>query len=339
MTPSLTTTDSAVLSETAPRATSSHSENSATLSLAFQPASTVEAAQQLTSQLAHSHYENFSVVSVLLPARLRQDFCNIYAFCRIADDLGDELGSKEQSLRQLDRFRADTVSLFEGKPASAVFLALQQTVQKYDMPIKPFTDLIDAFLQDQRIDRYDTFEQVADYCKRSADPVGRLVLYLCGYRDEVRQQLSDHTCTALQLANFWQDVRRDLVDRDRIYLPRETMDRFGVTEQQLQDARCDDNYRAAIKFEVDRTQSLFDQGEALLPMLDESVRPQITLFGQGGMAILDAIRKQNYDTLTRRPALSKWQKGRLVFGVIAARLRQAVEGAGSPQSSTNRGPA
>lgn len=294
----------------------------ATVELAFAAAADLTAAQACTWQLAHGHYENFSVVSVLLPRSLRQDFCNVYAFCRIADDLGDEIGDRAESLRLLDRFRQETLALYAGHPRSIVFTALAETVRKYDIPVQPFLDLIDAFQQDQRVDRYETFAQLADYCRRSADPVGRLVLYMCGYRDEQRQGLSDGTCTGLQLANFWQDVRRDIADRDRIYLPRETMDQFGVTERQLRDGRCDDNYRRCIRFEVDRAERLFDQGSALLPLLNETVRPQVSLFGQGGRAILDAIRRQDYNTLSSRPSLSRWQKGRLVFGAVTARLRQ-----------------
>ena len=148
---------------------------------------------------------------------------------------------------------------------------------------------------------------------------------MSGYRDEPRQLLSDCTCTALQLANFWQDVRRDRLDRDRVYLPRETMDRFGVTDRQLLDGRVTDGYRSAIRFECDRATALLDQGQGLLPLLDDSVRPQVSLFGQGGRAILDAIRRQGYDTLTRRPTVSKWGKGQLVLRAMAGRLRQIVE--------------
>jgi squalene synthase HpnC len=296
-----------------------------TVAMAFAPATDSVAAQRLTWNLAHTHYENFSVVSALLPRRLRQDFCNIYAFCRIADDLGDEIADKDQSLRMLAKFRKETVDLFAGKISSVVFAALESTIARHDIPMQPFLDLIDAFEQDQRIDRYETWQQLRDYCRRSADPVGRLVLYMSGYRDDARQQLSDSTCTALQLANFWQDVRRDLTDRNRIYLPRETMDQFHVTEAQLKSGICDANYRNCIRFEVDRASDLFDRGEALLPLLDESVRSQIALFGQGGQAILQAIRRRNYDTLTARPVISRWQKGQLVLRALAGKLRQVVQ--------------
>jgi squalene synthase HpnC len=296
-----------------------------TVRMAFAPATDLRSAELFTWNLAHTHYENFSVVSALLPRRLRQDFCNVYAFCRISDDLGDEISDKDQSLRMLGRFRQETENMFAGRINTIAFAALASTVSRHNIPIQPFLDLIDAFEQDQRIDRYDTYDQLREYCRRSADPVGRLVLYMSGYRDDQRQQLSDCTCTGLQLANFWQDVRRDLTDRNRIYLPRETMDQFHVTEAQLKAGNCDDNYRQCIRFEVDRAAGLFDRGEGLLPLLDDSVRSQVALFGQGGRAILQAIRKSDYDTLSSRPVLSRWQKGQLVLRAMAGKLRQVIQ--------------
>ena len=297
-----------------------------TIQMASAPVEDVASAQVQTRQLAQSHYENFSVVSLLLPRHLRQDFSNIYAFCRVADDLGDEVGDRDESLRLLADFKAQTLDCFAGTAKTPVFVALSQTIERHQLPAKPFLDLIDAFEQDQRVSRYETFEQVLDYCSRSANPVGRLVLYLCGYRDEHRQQLSDCTCTALQLANFWQDVRRDIVERDRIYLPRESMLKFGVTEEQIVRGECDQNYRALLRFEVDRAAELFDRGAALLPTLRPSVRMQIALFGKGGRAVLSAIRRQNYDTLSRRPSLSKWQKGQLVFSTLAGFAGRLLSG-------------
>jgi squalene synthase HpnC len=277
-------------------------------------------AEAATRRLAHSQYENFSVVSVLLPKHLRQDFCNVYAFCRVADDLGDEVGDRAASLNLLEWFGQLTRECHAGRADTSLFVALAQTIRKYDIPLQPFLDLIDAFEQDQRVVRYDTFDQVIEYCRRSADPVGRLVLYMSGYRDDQRQRLSDRICTGLQLVNFWQDVRRDIVERDRIYLPRDAMKRFGVSEEQIRAGRCDDAYRQLIRFEVDRAERLFDEGEALLPLLDRSVRPQITLFSKGGRAIIAAIRRQNYDTLTSRPRLSKAQKAKLVLRTLLGTL-------------------
>lgn len=293
----------------------------ATVRAAFAPPCSLADAELYTRGLALGHYENFSVVSLLLPRHLKQDFSNVYAFCRTADDLGDEVPDKDLSLSYLARFREYTEACHAGEGKSPLFVALAGTIRRHEIPIQPFLDLIDAFEQDQRVNRYDNFEQLVDYCRRSADPVGRLVLYMCGYRDAQRQRLSDRTCTALQLANFWQDVRRDILDRDRIYLPQDSMQRFGVTEEQIREGRCDDNYRRLIEFEVDRTEKMFDEGDQLLPLLDGFVRQQVSLFSQGGRAVLDAIRRQDYDTLSHRPRLSKWQKGKLVARAVLAMTR------------------
>ncbi len=289
-----------------------------TVKMAMTPMSDPEAAARYTWELAHKHYENFTVVSRLVPKDLRQDFCNIYAFCRTADDLGDEVSDKAAALAGLEDFRNQTLACYDNKATTAVFCALRRTVQRHDIPIKPFLDLIDAFMQDQRMNRYQSFDQVLDYCRRSADPVGRLVLYLGGYRDAQRQAYSDKICSALQLANFWQDVRSDIVRRDRIYLPMDSMQRFSVTEEQIIAGRCDDNYRRLLRFEVDRAEAMFIEGRALLPLIRPSLRMQISLFGRGGMAILQAIRNLNYDTLATRPTLSKWQKIGLMTRVAGA---------------------
>lgn len=294
------------------------------VSAVLQPASDAVSAERCTRHLADAHYENFSVVSLLLPRHLRQDFCNIYAFCRVADDLGDELADRDASIRALRELREQTLACRDGDARIVLFVALRETLNRHDIPAEPFLDLIDAFEQDQRVTRYEAFADVVDYCRRSANPVGRLVLYLSGYRDEQRQRLSDATCTALQLANFWQDVRRDLLDRDRIYLPAEDLRKFGVSEDDLHEGiragRCNDAFARLIEFQVDRTSRMFDDGDALLPMLDSAVRGQVALYGKGGRLVLDAIRAQGFDTLARRPALGKWQKGRLVLSALTARL-------------------
>ncbi len=297
-----------------------------TVLAAFAPVTSVDDALLYARTLTGSHYENFSMISVLLPRYLRQHFCNVYAFCRVADDLGDEVGDKVRSEQLLRDFRQQTLAMYDGKTETAVFTALKTTVNQFQIPPEPFLALIDAFMQDQRITRYDTFEQVLDYCTRSADPVGRLVLYMCEYRDEQRQRLSDRTCSALQLANFWQDIRRDFVDRDRIYLPRESMAKFSVSEDDIRAGNAHDGFRAMLKFEVDRAQALFDEGKALLPLLRVDVRKQIALFGKGGEAVLHAIRRQNYDTLSRRPTLSRWQKGKLIGSTLGAYLVRLVAG-------------
>jgi squalene synthase HpnC len=253
-------------------------------------------------------------------------------FCRVADDLGDEIPDREQAMAALEQFKQSTLRMFEGKADTVVFSALLGTVKRHDIPAQPFLDLIDAFQQDQRVNRYETFEQVVNYCRRSANPVGRLVLYMCGYRDEQRQVLSDQTCTALQLTNFWQDVRRDILERDRIYLPRESMEQFSVSEEQIREGRCDENYRKLIRFEVDRCQEMFDRGNGLLGLLRPEIRRHIALYGKGGEAILKAIRRQNYDTLSKRPKLSSWQKSRLIGAALLAKFLSPFA-SGEPQGA------
>lgn len=305
----------------------------ATVAAAFAPVSSQAEAEAYTRGLTGSHYENFSVISVLLPKELRQDFCNVYAFCRVADDLGDEVGDKAKAVELLAGFKRQTAEMFDGLehptatgPQTAVFAALQATVKRHAIPREPFLNLIDAFEQDQRVGRYETFAEVVDYCRRSADPVGRIVLYMCGYRDEERQRLSDKTCTALQLANFWQDVRRDMLQRDRIYIPAESLRKYAVTEEQIRTGKCDANFKAMMRAEVDRTAEMFAEGARLLPLLEGRYRRQIALFGMGGQAILSAIRRQDYDTLTRRPSLSKWQKAKLMGAVLGSWVRGCIGG-------------
>lgn len=259
-----------------------------------------------TSAVAR-HYENFTVVSLLLPRALKQHFYNIYAFCREADDLADEISDKDESLRELASLREDVHRMYSGRPERKMMLAVQQTVRAFNIPPQPFLDLIDAFEQDRRIFRYETFDQVLDYSRRSANPVGRLVLYMCGYSDEERQELSDFTCTGLQLANFWQDVSED-IDRGRIYIPLEDMRRFGVTEEQIIAGTFTPAFGELMRFEVDRADEMLRKGEALLPMVHRRVRADIALYGRGGRAILQAIRDINYNTLARRPSIGKRKK-------------------------------
>lgn len=270
-----------------------------------------------TAALA-GHYENFTVVSLLLPRRLKQHFWNVYAFCRHADDLADEVADPQESLRLLNELRQDVRRMYAGAPQQTILVALGETVRQFNIPPDPFLALIDAFEQDQRQTRYQTYAQLTDYCTRSANPVGHLVLYLCGYGDAQRQKLSDFTCTALQLANFWQDVANDL-HRGRIYLPLEDMQRFGVSEEDLTARRFTPAFAELMKFEVQRTEELFQAGQALLPLVRRRVRTDIALYGRGGRAILQSIRKIGYNTLEHRPTLGKVQKltllGRYLLGL------------------------
>jgi squalene synthase HpnC len=310
------------------------------------PRVTPQEAVAYTRQLVRTHYENFSVISLLLPRDLRDDFGNVYAFCRWADDLGDETGSRDRSLELLRWWREELDRCVAGEPRHPVYVALEATMRRHDLPRKPFDDLIDAFVQDQTVTRYRTWAEVLDYCTRSADPVGRLVLYMAGYRDEQRQRLSDSTCTALQLANFWQDVRRDVLERDRVYLPDEVALKHGLDVPTMVKAIRHDAakqpvcrhgcrnaerpgvgvlalqgpYRATVRELVERTWPLFERGRSLWPLLNRRIRPQVQLFTHGGESILRMIQRRGFDTMTCRPRLGTAAKLLLMTRVLAGTL-------------------
>lgn len=268
-------------------------------------------AREYCARLARTHYENFSVATWFLPKRLRQHFFNVYAYCRISDDLGDEVGDATASLALLDQWQAELDACYDGAPKHPVFVALAETVRKFDIPKHEFSDLLVAFRQDQTVTRFETFEDVLGYCHYSANPVGHLVLYLCGYRDTERQQLSDYTCTALQLANFWQDVSVDYA-KGRIYLPLADMRRFEVNEDDIVCGRNTPAFRALMRFEVGRAQQWFERGLPLVGKVDRELAIDIELFSRGGQEILRAIEKQDYAVLGNRPAISKARKLALV---------------------------
>jgi squalene synthase HpnC len=270
--------------------------------------------------LARSHYENFSVASWFLPERLRQHFFNVYAYCRISDDLGDEVGDTAASLQLLDQWETELNACYEGHPRHPVFVALAETVRKFEIPKHEFADLLTAFRQDQSVSRYETFNDLLGYCRYSANPVGHLVLYLCGYRDSERQRLSDYTCTALQLANFWQDVSADFA-KGRIYLPLEDLRRFGVSEEVIRDGENTAAFRAMTRFEVERAREWFAQGMPLIAKVERALATDIELFSRGGQEILRAIERQDYAVLGRRPAISKTRKLALVARAALGKLR------------------
>ena len=270
-------------------------------------APTLADAQQYCVRLATTHYENFPVVTWFLPKHLHQHFYNVYAYCRISDDLGDEVGDKQQSLLLLDQWEAELAQCYRGEPRHPVFVALRETVREFSIPQHEFSDLLQAFRQDQVVTRYPRFNDLLGYCQYSANPVGHLVLYLCGYCDAERQKLSDYTCTALQLANFWQDVATDFA-KGRIYLPLEDFAKFGVTERQLAERDPTPQFLAMMKFEIDRARDWFHRGLPLAKKVDRRLALDIELFSRGGLAILRAIEKQNYDVLTSRPVISKRRK-------------------------------
>jgi squalene synthase HpnC len=268
-------------------------------------------AQQYCAHLARTHYENFSVASWFLPKTLRQDFFNVYAYCRISDDLGDEVGDAAASLALLDQWQSELDACYSGNPRHPVFVALKETVGKFQIPKHEFSDLLIAFRQDQTVTRFETFEDVLAYCRYSANPVGHLVLYLCGYNDPERQQLSDYTCTALQLANFWQDVTRDYA-KGRIYIPLEDMRRFEVKEDDILCSRNTPSFRGLVRFEVTRAREWFDRGLPLVGKVKKELAIDLELFSRGGQEILDAIERQDFAVLGNRPAISKARKLALV---------------------------
>jgi squalene synthase HpnC len=282
---------------------------------------TPDEAQQYTRWLATHHYENFNVVSWLLPKDLHQHFYNVYAYCRWADDLGDEVPDRERALELLDWWERELDECYAGRPAHPVFVALRQTIVAKDIPKQPFADLLKAFRQDQFVKRYPTWDSMIGYCVHSANPVGRLVLYLCCYRDEQRQSLSDATCTALQLANFWQDVDRDL-DKGRIYIPLDVAAAHGVSEADIVERRFSDAYVALMKDIIARTRVLFAQGAPLAKMVTGRISVDLDMFTRGGVAVLDAIERMGYDTLHQRPAISKAKQASLLGRALFTNLFQ-----------------
>ena len=274
-------------------------------------ASTVKEAYSRCQALARTHYENFSVGSWLLPREKRHHIYAIYAFCRFVDDLGDEY--QGDRLRALDAWEQDLERCYESRPHHAYMVAVQDTIRRFDIPMEPFRRLIDANRMDQTVARYATYEDLELYCQHSANPVGRLVLYVFGYRDGERQRLSDYTCTALQLANFWQDVERDY-GMGRVYIPLEDIERFGYSEADLAERRPSRQFRELMAFEVERARELFCNGLGLIDTLEGRFKLDIALFTRGGMKVLDAIEAQRYDVLTKRPALSNASKALLMLG-------------------------
>ena len=294
------------------------------------PGCPVTEAERYTSWLATHHYENFHVVSWMLPRHLRRHFYNVYAYCRWADDLGDEVADPARALELLDWWESELNLCYEGRPGHPVFVALAPTIREFDIPAEPFRDLLAAFRQDQTIHRYPTWEDLVGYCRYSANPVGRLVLYLCRYRDTERQRLSDATCTALQLANFWQDVSRDL-GKGRIYIPIEALERHGLEAKDIEARIFDERYAAVMRDLIARTRELFAEGWPLAASLDSRLRLDIELFSRGGLAVLDAIESMGYNTLAKRPSIGGAKRA-LLFGRALA--SQVLPGMNSNKPST-----
>jgi squalene synthase HpnC len=289
---------------------------------------TLDEARAWCKRLAETHYENFHVATWFLPERLRPHFHAIYAYCRVSDDLGDEVGNTEQSLALLDLWNHELDACYEGRTRHPVFVALAETIRGCDIPKEPFADLLKAFRQDQFVTRYANMQDVLGYCRCSANPVGRLVLYTCGYRDDERFRLSDATCSALQLANFWQDVRVDWA-KDRVYFPQDDMQRFGVTDTTIEKGIATPEFRALLKYEVDFARSLFLQGLPLIGMVDRDLAVDLDLFSRGGLEILNAIEHQDFDVLSSRPSISKRTKLQLALRAVSGKFLPFLRLSGS----------
>jgi len=279
-------------------------------------------AQDYCAWLTKTHYENFSVVTWLTPRELIPAFQAVYAFCRWSDDLGDELGDRDEARRLLDWWRGELRALFEGAPRHPVMIALEPIVEQFQLPIDPFLDLISAFEQDQTVSTYSTYEQLRDYCRRSADPVGRIILKLGRVDTDENRALSDAICTGLQLANFWQDVARDWAI-GRVYLPEEDRSRFGYRDADLHARRFTPAFADLMAFEVERVRKLFEFGRPLPDRMPGALAIDVALFRAGGLAILKRIEAQGYDVWSRRPTLGKAAKFGLFLKVLGRRLGRA----------------
>ena len=261
-------------------------------------------AERFCRQLAAGHYENFPVLSVAVPRGLRQDFANVYAWCRWADDLGDEVAGTDASRQLLDWWGTELADCYAGRAWHPIYVALRQTIAKHGLPQRPFEDLISAFQQDQRLREYESYEELRDYCRRSADPVGRIVLRLCGQYSTDHLALSDSVCTGLQLVNFWQDVARD-ADIGRVYLPRLDRQRFGYSDDDLAARRTNPAFINLLRFEVGRARQLLQIGLPLADRMPGRLKVVIALFALGGLKICDQLQNINHDVWKVRPKLTK----------------------------------
>lgn len=268
-------------------------------------------------RLACSHYENFIVTSLFVPRRLRPHFYHIYAWCRWADDLADEAKPTE-AMALLDWWEAELLACYEGKARHPVTVALAETIERFGLERRHFQALLSAFRQDQHAVRYATFDELLDYCRRSAVPVGRLVLALGGEDVQRCGSLADAICIGLQLVNFWQDVARDW-NRGRRYLPEETLDRFGAHDA-FATRRATPGFRQALESEVDRAESYLRQGLSLAEHVHAWLAGQVWLYVQGGLCVARRIRRQAFDVWSQRPRLTKWDRAILLSQALACRL-------------------
>jgi squalene synthase HpnC len=283
---------------------------------------TLEEARVWCHTLATTHYENFHVATFFLPKRVRPHFESVYAFCRVSDDLGDEVADTAIALRLLQTWGNMLDECYDSPERSQhpVFIALRPAIEACDLPRSLFHDLLRAFIQDQIKTHYGTWEEAVEYSRYSANPVGRLVLMICGYRDERRALLSDKICTALQLANFWQDCVRDS-EIPRRYIPAEYMERFGVAEGQIEGRVFTPEFGAMMRSLVERTRDMLREGALLSDTVDDELRVTLELFRKGGEAILDGIAAQNFDVLRGRPVVTRRKKAMLLLSALLGKLR------------------
>ena len=283
---------------------------------------TSDRAFEYCERLSRSHYENFPVGSVLIPKHLRKHFYSIYAFARIADDLADEGYGEEhverERLELLEEWRLMLLESRAGRARHPVFVALAQTASEFDLPPALFEDLLSAFAQDVSVRRYQRFDQLLDYCRRSANPIGRLILLLFGYRDEQRHRWSDDICTALQLTNHWQDVAVDL-EKDRVYLPEEDLSRFDVSVDDLKRRDASSAFRSLMSFEVARARALFDRGKPLCTSVSGRLGLELRSVWLGGVRILERIEEIGYDVFANRPVITSRDKLKILL--VAANKR------------------
>ncbi|MDQ2834634.1 MAG: squalene synthase HpnC [Acidobacteriota bacterium] len=283
---------------------------------------TLAGAQAWCRQLTGSHYENFHVATFFLPKKVKPHFESIYAYCRVSDDLGDEVADPAVATRLLDTWGEMLDECYDRPECSMhpVYVALHGTIVACDLPRQLFADLLHAFRMDQYKTRYNTWQELLEYSHYSANPVGRLVLWVCGYRDESLALLSDNVCTALQLANFWQDVVED-AERGRRYVPAESMERYGVEEGQIEGRVFTPEFRAMIEDLVVRTRKMLREGGVISSRVDKELAVTLDLFRKGGEAILNGIAAQDYDVLRGRPVVSKPRKLALLAEAFIAKLR------------------
>jgi squalene synthase HpnC len=282
---------------------------------------TLAEAQAWCRHLATTHYENFHVATWFLPKRVRPYFESIYAFSRVADDLGDEVADTDTALRLLAGWRAMLAECYLRPEDSMhpVFVALREAIDQTGVPQQLFDDLITAFQMDQRLTHHESMESLIHYSQYSANPVGRLVLWVSGYRDEARALLSDKVCTALQLANFWQDVVEDW-ERGRRYLPADAMACFGVTDAMIAERYFTPEFRAMMQYLVEYAETMLAEGGVIASRVDAELAVTLRLFEAGGRAALHGIIAQDYDVLKRRPSVSKITKLRLLMGALAGKI-------------------